>query len=119
MQRIERDAAELKRRAFDDADVDARQAVDGGRGDLASDALLEVQRRGDVIGMDVRVERVGQREPERLQDVKMAVDRIDDRVDQHRLPGLLTPEQVGVGAGNGFEQLVEDQGVLLAGNVIP
>jgi hypothetical protein len=42
--------------------IDAGQPIDRGCGDPAADALLQMQGRGDVIGVDMGVERQRQSE---------------------------------------------------------
>jgi hypothetical protein len=65
---------------------------------------LELQCAGDVVGVDVGVERERQRQAESLHFGQVALDAVDHRVDQQRLPGLLAAEQVGVGARQGLEE---------------
>ena len=65
---------------------------------LAAHALFQVQRRCDVVRMYVGVQRVPQPKPKHLERLKVAIDGIDDGVNQQRLAGRLAIEQVGVGA---------------------
>jgi hypothetical protein len=47
---------------------------------------LQVQCAGDVVGVDVGVERQRQRQAELLHFGQVAVDAVDHRVDEQRLP---------------------------------
>lgn len=90
--------AKRPRPTFAEQGVDAGPPIDRGSGDLAVDALLQMQRRGSVIGVHVGVERRRPRMPQRKQHLQIAVDGVDDRVDQQRLPGGLARQQAGVSA---------------------
>lgn len=41
---------------------------------------------------------------------RVALDRVDARIDQHGLPGVLAAQHVGIGARQRFEKLPEDHG---------
>ena len=99
MQALERQLADTQGLAFLHADIDARQTVDCRRGDLAARLLFQFQCAGDVIGMDMRVQRVGQRQPELVQFRQVAVQGRNDGIDQHRLASAFTAEQIRVGTG--------------------
>jgi hypothetical protein len=87
--RIDAHVAHLPRHRVDDAMVDAWQPLHRRRSNAAADALLQVERRRDVVGVDVRVQGAGEREPQVVQHLQVRLDPVDDRVDQDRLPGFL------------------------------
>jgi hypothetical protein len=58
----------------------------------------------------VSFDRVHEPEAELVDLGKVALPGGQYRVDQPRLTGFLSAEEVGVGAGNGFEQLLEKHG---------
>ena len=71
------------------------------------DSRLSVQCRGNVIGVDMGVERVDQPQPELGDGREIAWPGGQHRIDQDRLTGLLAAKQISVGAGNRLEQLFE------------
>ena len=103
VQRHQLQAADLKRGVFLDAHVGAGQLVDGRACDTAAGFPLQFQRRGDVIGMYVRIERKRQLQAEARQFGQIALHRGNDRVNQHCLSGFFAAQQIGVGRGNGLE----------------
>jgi len=104
------DRAHPERRAVDDADVGARQRVECRTGDAAAGDVLQLLRRGDVVGVDVRLDREREREAEAVQLGEVAFPGRQHRIDQQRLARFLAAEEVGVGAGDRLEQLFEDHG---------
>jgi len=92
VQRVDANTAHLERHTLCRTHVHARQTFHRRRGDFAAHALAQVQGRRDVIGMDVRVERVCQPQPQRLQRRKIAVDGVDHGIDQQRLAGRLAAQ---------------------------
>ena len=109
--RIQPHAAHLQWHAVLDADIGAVQAVERGNRDPAAHFLPEPRRRREVVGMDVRVDRHHESQPEVVDDLQVALPGGKHRVHQDRLAGLLAGQQVGVGRRNRFEQLAEDHGV--------
>jgi hypothetical protein len=66
MQRPERDAADLKRFAFFNANIGAGKTVIGRGCNLATHCLPHIEGRRDVVGVCMCVEDVGQRQSKRL-----------------------------------------------------
>ena len=97
----------------------AGQPVDGRRCDFAADPFLEMSHCRDVVGLDVHIERVGRPQAQRLENLQIAVDRVDDRVDKHRLAGGFATGQVGVRVGNLFGELSEDHRVFRVLGLLP
>ena len=65
------------------------------------DALRAVAQRaeaGDVIGMQMRVHRLDQFQIELADQLKIAVDLFQHRIDDQRLAAAPAREQIGVGA---------------------
>jgi hypothetical protein len=108
VQRLQADAAGPQRDALGEADIGASEAIRRRIGDPAARLALELQRRGDVVGMDVRVHGVGEPEAARGDLGKVALPRRHHRIDEDREPGLLAAQQVGVRARDGLEELRED-----------
>ena len=52
---LQADTAEGKGHAIFNADVGAGQAVESGSGNLAANLFFELQRGGDVVGVNMRV----------------------------------------------------------------
>ncbi len=67
---------------------------------------------GDVVRMDVGIQRVDQLEIQACQYPEIALPGRQHRVDQDRLASLLAAEQVGVGTRYWLEQLSEQHGWL-------
>jgi len=65
---------------------------------------------GDVIGMQMGVDRLDELEIKLADELKIAIDLLDHRIDDHGLAALSAGEQIGVGAGGLVEQLAEDHG---------
>jgi len=99
VQRLQLDASHLQWRAFDDANVRARQGIDRRSRDPALHALLQVTLRRDVIGVDMGVQGHRQGQAQARDLLEVAVDRIDNRIDEQRAASSLASEQVGVGTG--------------------
>ena len=80
------------------------------------DAVSLVAQRakaGDVVGVHMGVDRLHKLEVEFLDEAEVAVDLLQNGIDDHRLAASAAGEQVGVGAGDAVEQLAEDHGVSL------
>ena len=101
-------AADPQRLVLGHADIGAGQVVDGGVDDLAAGEAAKPAGRGDVVGVDVGVQGAGERQLQLLQHRQVAFDRLDDRIEEHGLPGLRVGEQVGVGRGLRLVELTED-----------
>ena len=65
---------------------------------------------GDVIGMKVGVDRLDQPQVELVDQLDVAVDLLQHRIDEQSLGAAPAGEQVGVGAGDAVEQLAKDHG---------
>ena len=79
------------------------------------DAVRAVAQRaepGDVVGMQVRVDRLDQLEIELVHELQVAVDLLQHRIDDQRLAAAPAGEQIAVGAGDAVEQLAEDHAAL-------
>ena len=107
-QRVDFQGANAECLPFADADVPALQVVHRGAGDLAVGDRLELERPAHVVGVDVRLQGMGELQVHLVQDVKVAVRRLHHRVDQHGLAGLRAAEQIGVGERFPFEELSEN-----------
>ena len=99
--------------AFGDAHGD-----DVGLGVLAhhGDAMGAVAQRakpGDVIGVQMRVYGLHQPEIELAHELQIALDALEDRIDDQRLAAAPAGEEIGVGAGRAVEELAEDHARLL------
>ena len=66
-----------------------------------------------MIGVQMRVDRLDQLEIELANQLQIAVDLLDHRIDDQRLAAAPAREQIGVGAGRAVEQLAEDHSVYL------
>jgi hypothetical protein len=77
----------------------------------AAGTLPQPPGPGDVIGVDVGLERVPEGQTELGEQLEVAIDLVADRIDQGRLERLPIGDQVGVGAGLRVEELSEDHGV--------
>ena len=78
------------------------------------DALRAVAQRaepGDVVGVQMGVDRLDQLQVELLHQLEVAVHLLQHGVDDQRLAAAPAGEQVGVGAGHAVEELAEDHGV--------
>ena len=67
-------------------------------GDPAPGQRPQPRRRRDVVGVNVGFERIGELQLELLQRGEVALDRLEHRVDQHRLARRAARDQIGVGA---------------------
>ena len=79
------------------------------------DAMRAVAQRaepGDVVGVQVRVDRLDQLQVELADQLQVAVDLLQHRIDDQRLAAAPAGEQIAVGAGDAVEQLAEDHGGL-------
>lgn len=104
-QRVDADAAELEGLTLFQPRVDAGEIVERRVRDAAASLRLELACRGEVIGVDMGVERIDQLQAELVEFLEVALPGRQHWVDQHRLAGLLAAEQVGIGAGHRFEEL--------------
>ena len=80
-----------------------------GKQDLAAAALLEQPGRGHVVGVHMRIQGGHEPQAQLAQQGAIALLVFEDSVDDHGLARLAVAEQVGVGGGNGVEELAEDE----------
>jgi hypothetical protein len=71
-------------------------------------AVAQRAEAGDVIGVQMRIHRLDELHVELAQELEIAVDLLDHRVDDEGLAAAPASEQVGVGAGYAVEKLAED-----------
>ncbi|WP_430709532.1 hypothetical protein [Mesorhizobium captivum] len=62
--------------------------------------------------MQMRVHRLDQPQVELTHEPEIAVDLVQNRIDDQCLAALATGKQIGIGARNGIEQLTEDHDLL-------
>jgi len=112
---VARRVEHLELEAFDGETVAIRDAhrdhVDPAALAHHGDAMGTVAQRaetGDVIGMQVSVDRLDELQIELAQQLQVPLHPLDHRVDEQRLPAAPAGEQVGVGARGRIEQLPED-----------
>jgi hypothetical protein len=75
--------------------------------------VAERAQAGDVVGVHVGVDRLDELEVELPHQRKIAVDLLQDRIDDQRLAAAAAGEQIRIGAGRLVEQLAEDHGRIL------
>jgi hypothetical protein len=80
-----------------------------GQHDLAAAAQLQQPGAGDMVGVDVGVQRGQQAQAEFAQQRSVAAHVLEHRVDEHGLAGIGVAEQVGVGRRRRIEELAEDE----------
>ena len=91
---------------------------DVGMGVLAhhGDAMGAVAQRaeaGDVVGVQMGVDGLDQLEVEFADELQIAVDPLEHRIDDQRLAAVPAGDEIGVGAGGAVEELAEDHGRFL------
>src|SRR5271170_2639374 len=69
---------------------------------------------GDVVGVQMGVDRLDQPQIELLHQLEIAVDLLEHRIDDERLAAAAAGEDVAIGARDAVEQLAEDQSGLPA-----
>ena len=79
-------------------------------------AVAQRAEPGDVIGMQMRVDRLDQFQVELAHELQVAVDLFQDRIDDQRLAALPAGEKVGIGAGRAVEELAENHSRILRRN---
>ena len=73
-------------------------------------AVAQRAEPGDVIGVQVRVDRLDQLEVELAHELQVAVDLLQHGIDDQRLAAAPAGEEIAVGAGGRVEQLAENHG---------
>ncbi len=79
------------------------------------DAVRAIAQRAearDVVGMNVRVDRLDQLEVQLLHQLQVPVDLLQDGIDDQRLATVPAGHQIAVGARCAVEQLAENHGDL-------
>ena len=74
----------------------------------AARAVAQRPKTGDVVGVQMRVDRFHQPKVELLHQLEVAVDLLQHRIDDERLASAPAGENVAVGARDAVEQLPED-----------
>jgi hypothetical protein len=75
-------------------------------------AIAQRAEAGDVVGMQVGIDRLNQLQVELVDQLDVAIDLFQHRIDDQRLAAMPAGEQVGVGPGDAVKQLAEDHCVL-------
>ena len=106
---IQADALDAQPVAVGDAH---RHDIDAGllahHGDAAR-AVAQRAEAGDVVGVQVGIDRLHQLQVQFADELEVAIDLLQDGIDDQRLAATAGGEQVGVGAGRRLEQLTKDQ----------
>ena len=80
----------------------------------AARAVAQRAEAGDVVGVQMRVDRLHQPEVELLHQLEIAVDLLEHRIDDERLAAAPAGENIAIGARDAVEQLPEDHRALPA-----
>ena len=73
-------------------------------------AVAQRAEPGDVIGMEMGVDGLDQPQIEIVQELDVAIDLLEYRVDNQRLGATAARDDVAVGPRHRLEQLPEDHG---------
>jgi hypothetical protein len=112
IERVEADAAfDLEPVALGDPHRDHVDAALGAHHGDAVGAIAQRAQAAHVIGVDVSVDRLHQLELEVLDELQIAIDPVEHRVDDQRLPAAAAADQVRVRRRDRIEQLTEDHAV--------
>jgi hypothetical protein len=84
-------------------------ALSGDHGLRLRQELFQQPRARDVVGVHVRVDAVLEGESQVLDELRVPVRGLDDRVDEHGLPRGRVGQQVGVGPRLSLEELPEQE----------
>ena len=71
-------------------------------------AVAQRAQAGDVVGVQMRVDRLDELEVEFLHQLEVAVDLLQHRIDDERLAAAPAGEDIAVSARDAVEQLPED-----------
>ncbi len=93
----------------DEKAVGSRCTAGGRESDPATGSLLQHPGAGDVVGMDMGFERIGEAQSKLLDQRRVAAHLLEYRIDDHGCTAAPVGEQIGVGGGRRIEQLPEDQ----------
>ena len=75
-------------------------------------AVAQFAEAGDVIGVQMGVDRLHQPQIELAQQLAVAVGLLQHGIEDQRLAAGAARQQVAVGAGNAVEELTKDHGLL-------
>ncbi len=100
-----------------DAKISAGQLVHRRCDNLRTGQILQRPRTRQVVGVNVGFEGKSQLQAELIKHFQIALERADYWVDQDRFASLFTCNQVGVGAGVGFQELAEKTRLDDRGNI--
>ena len=84
-------------------------AAGGRNSDPAAGPPLQHPGTGDVVGMDMSFERIGQPQAELLDQRRIPPHLLEHRIDDDGGTAAPIGEQIGVGGGGGIEQLPKNQ----------
>ena len=71
-------------------------------------AVAQRAEAGDVIGVQMRVHRLDQSDLKFADQLQIAIDLLQHRIDDQRLSPAAAGKQVRIGAGYAVEKLAED-----------
>ena len=108
VERLQRQAAEANRLAFPDGQVDVRGGAFVRNCGPRSGCFTQPRGARDMIGVNVGFDRIFERQAELVEQGEVALDRVDDRIDQHGFARFAARDEIGVGRRDGLEQLTED-----------
>ncbi len=74
----------------------------------AAGAVAQRAEPGDVVGVQMGVDRLDEAQVELAEELDVAVDLLQHGIDDERLGAAAARDQVAVGAGHAVEQLSED-----------
>ncbi len=66
-------------------------------------AVAQRAQPRDVVGVQMGIDRLDQLEVELADQLQIAVDLLQHRIDDHRLAAGAAGEQIGIGAGDAVE----------------
>ena len=76
-------------------------------------AVAQRAEPGDVVGVQMGVDGLDQFKVELANELQIAIDALQHRIDDQRLAAMPAGEEIGVGAGRAVEELAKDHGRLL------
>jgi hypothetical protein len=76
-------------------------------------AVAERAEPGDMVGVKISVHSLDQFEVELADQLQVAVDPLQHRIDDQRLAAVPAGDEIGVGTRRSIEQLAEDHGAPL------
>ncbi len=106
---LERALAEGHAIAVLQHEVGTRRTAGVGQRDPAAQPILHQPRAGDMIGVDMGLERPQELQPQLGHKRRIAPDLLEDGIDHHRLACRRAAQQVGVGRRYGIEELTKHQ----------